>query len=171
MLYHFHLSGTVDQPDDGEGHDFLTRAAACREAVRSTGEYLRDNPQTALNGGTLRVEVTDSAGHPVFAFVARGQSTAWQRQNREPGPDLCTETPMPLYYMNIYNDDVTMDPEGVELADDEAAMARALIEVRALAADTVRRGHLVGHHRIEVTDAERKPIGSVRFDEAVTISA
>lgn len=77
---------------------------------------------------------------------------------------------MALYYFHIYNDDVTLDPEGTELADDEAAMARAVIEVRILAAETVRHGHFVGHHYIEVTDADRNPIGKVRFDEAVEVS-
>ena len=75
-----------------------------------------------------------------------------------------------LYYFNIYNDDITLDPEGLELADNEAALAQAIIEARALAADTVRRGHLVGHHRIEVVDADRNQIGEVRFDEAVEIT-
>lgn len=78
---------------------------------------------------------------------------------------------MPRYYFDIYNGDITLDPEGYELADDAAAKATAIIEARALAADTVRHGHLVGHHRIEITDADRNPIASVRFDEAVKISA
>lgn len=78
---------------------------------------------------------------------------------------------MPLFYFHIYNDDVTLDPEGTELADEEAAMARAVIEARVLAAETVRSGHFVGHHRIEVTDEDRTPIGYVRFDEAVKVSA
>lgn len=48
-------------------------------------------------------------------------------------------------------------------------MAQGVLEARALAADDVRHGHLFGHHCIEVADAKRKPIGSVRFDEAVDI--
>lgn len=77
---------------------------------------------------------------------------------------------MALYYFHIYNDDVTLDPEGTELADDEAAMALAVIETRGLAAETVRHGHFVGHHYIEVVGADRQLIGKVRFDEAVTVS-
>ncbi len=79
----------------------------------------------------------------------------------------CAATPH--YYFNVYNDDVTLDPEGCELADLEAAWAKAVIEVRALAAETVRHGHFFGHHRIEITDADRAPLASVRFDEAVVI--
>ncbi len=57
-------------------------------------------------------------------------------------------SPMPLYYFNLFNDDVTMDDEGVELADDEAARAHAVKEARVMAADTVLHGHLTGSHRI-----------------------
>lgn len=77
---------------------------------------------------------------------------------------------MRRYFFNVYNDDITLDPEGAELADDTAARAQAVIEARALAADTVGRGHFVGSHYIEIVDADRNPIGSVRFDEAVAIS-
>ena len=76
---------------------------------------------------------------------------------------------MPIYYFNVFNDDVTLDDEGAELADEHAARARAVKEARALAADTVARGHLVGHHRIEITDERQNVVGTVRFDEAVDI--
>ena len=69
---------------------------------------------------------------------------------------------MPLYYFNLFNDDLTMDDEGVELADDEAARAHAVKEARVMAADTQS-------HRIEFIDEARNPIGTVRFDEAVDI--
>ena len=77
---------------------------------------------------------------------------------------------MPRYYFDIYNDVVTKDEEGLDLPDDEAAMARAVFEVRELAAESVRRGHLVGSHRVEVLDRDRNCMGVVRFDEAVRIS-
>ena len=76
---------------------------------------------------------------------------------------------MPLYYFNVYNDDMTFDEQGAELADDHAARAHAVTAVRSLAADTVRRGHLIGHHRVEFVDANQNPRGEVRFDEAVDI--
>jgi hypothetical protein len=77
--------------------------------------------------------------------------------------------PMPLYFFNIYNDDVTLDDEGAELADYHAAHAHAVKSARALAADTVLHGHLVHHHRIQITDESHEILGAVRFDEAVTI--
>ena len=77
---------------------------------------------------------------------------------------------MPRYYFDIYNDADTIDSEGLDLANDAAALARAMAEARELAAESVRQGHLVGSHRVEVRDANRSGIGAVRFDEAVAIS-
>jgi hypothetical protein len=76
---------------------------------------------------------------------------------------------MPLYYFHVYNDDITLDDEGAELADEHAALARAIKEARVLAAETVRNGHLTTDHRIEVVDADQNPIGTVTFGEAVEI--
>jgi len=76
---------------------------------------------------------------------------------------------MPLYYFNIYNDDVTLDEEGSNLADDQAAHAHAINAARSLAADTASKGHLALDHRIEIEDADHKPVRTVRFDEAVEI--
>ena len=69
----------------------------------------------------------------------------------------------------MYNEDVTLDDEGAELADEHAARARAVKEARALAADTVQHGHLTKHDRIEVVDENRRPVVTVRFDEAVEV--
>ena len=76
---------------------------------------------------------------------------------------------MPHYYFNVYNDDVTLDPEGAELADEHAAQAYAVKEVRHLAAETVLHGHLTAHHRVEVVDENQKLLHTVRFDEGVQI--
>lgn len=76
---------------------------------------------------------------------------------------------MPRYYFDVYNDAVTLDDEGAELADEQAARAHAVKEARALAAETVRHGHLSRSDRIEVCDAEHKPIASVSFEQAVDI--
>ena len=77
---------------------------------------------------------------------------------------------MPLYYFNIYNDDITLDCDGAELPDDHAARAYAVKAVRELAAETTLHGHLIGHHRVEFVDAAQNKRGEVRFDEAVEIS-
>jgi hypothetical protein len=76
---------------------------------------------------------------------------------------------MSVYYFDIYNDDVTLDDEGADLADVQAAFAHAVKAARSLAAETVVHGHLVRTHRIEIRDAERNSVGTVRFEEAVEI--
>jgi len=78
-------------------------------------------------------------------------------------------TNMPLYYFNVYNDDVTLDEEGANLADDQAAHAHAVNAARSLAADTASKGHLTVDHRIEIEDVNHTSVGSVRFGEAVEI--
>jgi len=78
---------------------------------------------------------------------------------------------MPLYFFNLYNDVVTMDDEGVELVDNDAARAHGVKEARTMAADSVSKGHLTTSHRIEIVDESRNAVGTVRFDEAVDIRA
>ncbi|MDQ0840018.1 DUF6894 family protein [Sphingomonas faeni] len=76
---------------------------------------------------------------------------------------------MPLYYFNVYNDDVALDEEGANLADDQAARAHAINAARSLAADTASKGHLTLNDRIEIEDADHRPVATVRFGEAVEI--
>ena len=76
---------------------------------------------------------------------------------------------MPHYYFNIYDDDLTLDEEGIVLANEHAARAYAVKGVRELAAATALNGHFVGHHRVEYVDIAQNPLGEVRFDEAVEI--
>lgn len=77
--------------------------------------------------------------------------------------------PVPTYYFSLFNDVVTLADEGLTFDDDAGALAHAVAEARALAADTVLHGHLVGSHYIEVRGEERDVVGKVRFDEAVEI--
>ena len=76
---------------------------------------------------------------------------------------------MPRYYFNLYDDEVTIDQEGREFADEHGARAHAVREARVLAADSVSRGHFTASDRIEIVDEDRKVVGNVRFDEAVEI--
>ena len=76
---------------------------------------------------------------------------------------------MPLYYFDIYNDAVTLDDEGADLADPRAAHAHAVKAARSLAAETVLHGHLSRSDRIEIRDADRGLVGSVTFGEAVDV--
>lgn len=76
---------------------------------------------------------------------------------------------MPHYFFHIHSDEVIFDPEGVDLPSHSAAMMRALLGVRSLAAADAETGHLTLDHFILVTDDRQNPVGSVRFGDAVTI--
>jgi predicted N-acetyltransferase YhbS len=77
---------------------------------------------------------------------------------------------MPLFFFDIYNDVTTQDEDGIELADEEAALRRAHAEAQNLAAESIREhGHLILDHRIVVRGEDGATIGEVRFDEAVDI--
>ena len=76
---------------------------------------------------------------------------------------------MPLYYFHVYNDAVTMDEEGAELADVQAAQAYAVKAARSLAAETALHGYLDVTHYIHIEDEARQTIGKVAFGEAVEI--
>ena len=76
---------------------------------------------------------------------------------------------MPLYFFNLYNDVVSTGEEGIDLPDDEAARSRAVMEARAMAAESVQLGHLTRSHRIDYLDEAGTRVGTVRFDEAVDI--
>ena len=76
---------------------------------------------------------------------------------------------MPTYYFSLFNDDVTIADEGLDFADDSAAIAHGVSEARALAADTVLHGHLTRAHYIEVRGDGDSIVSKIRFDEAVEI--
>lgn len=69
MRYYFHVSGAAQLIDE-EGCEFASPAEARLQAVRSAGEYLRDQPDAVMDGKELQIEVTDSGRHPVFSFTA-----------------------------------------------------------------------------------------------------
>jgi hypothetical protein len=77
---------------------------------------------------------------------------------------------MSRYYFNVYNDEITLDEEGAELADTSTALRRAADEARNFAAESVKaHGHLVLHHKIEVEDEGRNKVGVVFFRDVVAI--
>jgi hypothetical protein len=78
---------------------------------------------------------------------------------------------MPRYFFHIYNHDITMDEEGRELPDIEAARELALDSARDLVCDSVHLGHLNLDHRIEVADEGGETLIVLTFREAFTISS
>jgi hypothetical protein len=61
---------------------------------------------------------------------------------------------MPRYYLHIRDEEgrLVEDPDGSELPDLEAARAEALTGARAVLAEKVRAGELIGDQRFEITD-------------------
>lgn len=73
---------------------------------------------------------------------------------------------MPRYHFHIYNDEVTMDLEGQELPDEEAAREQATRAARELICHDVRNGHITLSHRIEVEDDKGEPVLMLPWREA-----
>jgi hypothetical protein len=76
---------------------------------------------------------------------------------------------MGRYYSHVFNDEITIDEEGAELPEIEAARARAIEAARALVCESVQKGHLNLDHRIEVADENDARVMTVTFREAFTI--
>lgn len=76
---------------------------------------------------------------------------------------------MPRFFFDIYDDIVVLDEDGIELPNEGAAYAEALSGARELMCEQVREGRLNLGHRIEVMDADRRPVITLSFAEAVRI--
>ena len=76
---------------------------------------------------------------------------------------------MPRYFFHIFNDEVSVDEEGVVLPDLAAARETAMDGCRDLVCESVRRGHLDLDHRIDVADEKGEVLLKVTFREAFTI--
>jgi hypothetical protein len=76
---------------------------------------------------------------------------------------------VPRYYFHLFNDLTVHDEEGVELPNDDVAMRRAADSARYMAAESVREGHVVLDHRIEVTNEHGRTVGVVHFSDVVAI--
>jgi uncharacterized protein DUF6894 len=76
---------------------------------------------------------------------------------------------VPRYYFHLLNDLTVRDEEGIELPNLACAMQHAAASARDMAAQSVRQGHLVLDHRIEVTDDTGAIVGIVHFRDVVEI--
>jgi hypothetical protein len=78
---------------------------------------------------------------------------------------------VPRYFFHLFNDLTACDPEGQELPDDAAAIEQAIINIRALASETVCEGRLNLNHRIEVRTADGETVRTVYFRDAVEVTS
>jgi hypothetical protein len=76
---------------------------------------------------------------------------------------------MPRFYFNVYDDIIAPDEEGTELPNEQAARLHALIGVRSLIAEQVKRGYMVRSHWIDVMDGEGALVMTITFGSAVDI--
>jgi hypothetical protein len=76
---------------------------------------------------------------------------------------------VPRYFFHLFNDETVLDDEGKELPTDAAAIEEAALNARVMAADSVRHGHLVLDHRIEVACEDGRTVGTVRFRDVVRV--
>ena len=76
---------------------------------------------------------------------------------------------MTRYFFNLYNDKVSIDEEGIDLADDDAAREWARSEVQYQAAESVKiHGHLILSHKLVICTADAT-VDTVTFGEVVAI--
>ena len=76
---------------------------------------------------------------------------------------------MPRYFFHLYNDEISMDDEGLELPDLEAARANGVKEAREMMVETLAEGRINLSHRIDIADESGTVVASVTFGEAVAI--
>jgi hypothetical protein len=78
---------------------------------------------------------------------------------------------MPRFYFHIYNDDITTDEEGLDLADVDVARERAVEFARDLLCQDARQGSITLSDRIVVEDEQHRPALTLRFGDAVKVNA
>ena len=76
---------------------------------------------------------------------------------------------MPRFYFHVFNDETSLDDEGLELPDLEAARAHAVEGARSLMSDLVWRGRIVLSHHIAIQNEQGELLLDVRFGDAVEI--
>ena len=74
---------------------------------------------------------------------------------------------MPRFFFHVYDDSVVRDEEGLELADGEAARRTAIVGLRAIVADEVKKGALDLSRRIEVEDESGAVVAAMTVADVV----
>ena len=77
---------------------------------------------------------------------------------------------MAIYFLHLVDgQDLLLDPEGAELADDAAIARAALASARSIMSAEVLAGRLSLDMRIEVEDADGAVVHRLDFDDAIEI--
>jgi hypothetical protein len=76
---------------------------------------------------------------------------------------------VPRFFFHLYDDIVSLDPEGKEFPTLDDARQHAIKAARELACAEVLHGHLGLNHRIEIVDRTDAPVATVTFKEVVKL--
>jgi uncharacterized protein DUF6894 len=76
---------------------------------------------------------------------------------------------VPRYYFHVFNDQTSLDDEGQQLPDLEAARARAIEGAHSLMADALKAGRIIVSHHIAVENEQGELLMNVTFGEAVEV--
>ena len=90
---------------------------------------------------------------------------------RRCAPACCEEPVMGTYYFHLRDgEDQLLDPDGSELPDIAAVVARALAEARAIIAADAIAGAIKLNQRLDVEDHLGAIVHSLQFEDAVQIT-
>jgi hypothetical protein len=78
---------------------------------------------------------------------------------------------MQRFFFHVHDNLDVPDEDGSEVPDLDSAVRVAVRAVRGLACEQVAKGHLNLQHRIEVKDAAGAVLATVRFADAIEVSA
>ena len=76
---------------------------------------------------------------------------------------------MPRFYFHVFNDKTSLDDEGQDLPDLEAARAHAVAGARSLMSDELKDGRLVLSHHIAIENEQGELLLDVTFSDAVEV--
>jgi hypothetical protein len=76
---------------------------------------------------------------------------------------------MARYYFHLYDDVVTLDEEGVDLPDIDAARDNAIAAIRGLICGDVQNGRLDLRHHLEVAGEDNQRLLTIRYGEALDL--
>jgi hypothetical protein len=76
---------------------------------------------------------------------------------------------MERYYFHLFNDITCIDEEGLVLPNDAVAVQKGATIAREMAAESVRQGHLVLDHRVEVANEHGDAVGVIHFKDVVQV--
>lgn len=76
---------------------------------------------------------------------------------------------MQRYFFYLHNHLEVRDDEGKRLTDLAAVRAYAIDSARDIMMNNVRYGEITLSHRIEIEDAQGRPVMTVRFGDALII--